>query len=216
VAIYLSYRLWVILDAIRFARRVSSGFQRRWFTRWYVYVALLLLNTFLGNYHFAILIRDYVAHPFHISAKSMSDTLLPGDRFFVDKLLYSGPTRLDVVVYAWTDTDGSERVFVHRIIGLPGERIRIANGKVLVDGRALDEPYVRTDDYPGGDLDPVVVPPESYFVLGDWRGRSKDSRHPDVGFVSRAQIVGPAMTIVDSTDPQSGHFRWDRIGKVIR
>jgi signal peptidase I len=151
-----------------------------------------------------------------MTSTSMSDTLLRGDRILVDKLFYSEPARLDVVVYWWTDTEGNEQVFVDRIVALPGEQFEIRANKVFIDSQELEEPYVRLDGEPQRDFGPTVVPTDSYFVLGDRRNVSKDSRFPEIGFVPRAQIVGPAMTITDSTDFDSGAMRWDRIGKVIR
>ena len=139
-----------------------------------------------------------------------------GDRFFVDKLFYSDSARFDVVVYKWTDSEGTERTFVDRIIGLPGERVEVRDNAALVDGYRLQEPYLRLHGWVGGDFGPAVVPPNSYFLLGDLRDRTRDSRDPAIGFVSRNQIVGLVLTITYSTDPESGDFRWGRIGTLIR
>ncbi|MHC4137003.1 MAG: signal peptidase I [Planctomycetota bacterium] len=215
LGVYLLYRAAVIVDAVRVARR-AGGFRRRWFVRWPIYVALIVCDPYVVSYQAALALRDYVAEAFRMTATSMSDTLLPGDRFLVDKLFYSEPARLDVVVYRWTDPEGKEETYVDRIIGMPGERVAILNNRVLIDGRELNEPYVRLDGDPQWDFKPMVVPPGSYFVLGDRRNRSRDSRDPDIGFIAREQIVGPAMTIFYSSDSASDKMRWGRIGRVIR
>jgi len=215
LGVYLLYRAVVIVDAVRVARRAAE-FRRRWFIRWPVYVALVASCLYVGDLQIALFLRAYVVEAFRVTATSMSDTLLRGDRILVDKLFYSAPARLDVVVYRWTDTKGDENVYVHRIIALPGERVAILDNKVLIDGRELKEPHVRLDGDPRLDFGPTVVPPGAYFVLGDRRNRSRDSRVPEIGFVARDQIIGPAMTVFDSADFKSGALRWDRFGKVIR
>jgi signal peptidase I len=212
---YLLYRAAAIVDAVRVARRAAQ-FRWRWFIRWPIYAALVVSCLYVGDLQIALLLRAHVVEAFWVRTTSMSDTILPGDRFLVDKLFYSEPARLDVVAYEWTDTDGNERVFIHRIVALPGERFEIRENKVFIDSRELEEPYVRLDGEPQRDFGPTVVPPDSYFVLGDRRNVSKDSRFPEIGCVPRDRIVGPAMTITDSTDLESGDMRWDRIGQVIR
>lgn len=215
IGVYLFYRVVVIVDAVRVARRAEE-FRFRRFIRWPVYLVLIVGDPYVVSYQAALALRDYVAEAFRMTATSMSDTLLPGDRFLVDKFFYSEPARLDVVVYRWTDPEGKEETYVDRIIGMPGERVAILDNKVLIDGRELHEPYVRLDGDPQWDFKPMVVPPGSYFVLGDRRNRSRDSRDPDIGFIAREQIVGPAMTIFYSSDSVSDKMRWGRIGRVIR
>lgn len=215
LAVYLLYRVVVIVDAVRLARHAEE-FRFRWFIRWPIYLVLIVGDPYVVSYQAALVLRDNVAEAFRIPTMSMSETLLPGDRFLVDKLFDYQPARLDVVVYRWTNPEGKDRPYAKRIIGLPGERVAILDNKVLIDGRELKEPYLRLDGEAQRDFGPTVVPAGSYFVLGDRRNRSLDSRFPEIGFVAREHIVGPAMTIFDSTDPTSGKLRWDRIGRVIR
>ncbi|MCK6459351.1 MAG: signal peptidase I [Planctomycetes bacterium] len=212
-ALYLAWRIGLCADAVRLARR---AFRPRWFESLPAQVAILLLCILVAVPRIALLLRDHVAEAFRVPSRSMSDTLLPGDRFLVDKLARFEPARGDVVVY-WTEPDGAPVRFVHRVIGLPGERVEVRGSTAIIDGRGIEEPYVKRDGgYSAPDFGPVVVPAGHFFLLGDWRDMSRDSRQPEVGFVSRERIVARAAAVFFSADPETGDVRWPRIGHVIR
>lgn len=168
-----------------------------------VAMALLIfvvLHSSIGNYR--------------VEKSSMENTLLPRDRLVVDRLAYfhldagqidnsipvfnvweegrlffplRTPKREDIVVFNFPNDP--KRDFVKRIIGLPGEMVSIKNGEVFIDGLGLDEPYISAKD--SDNMKPILVPPNSYFVLGDNRYVSSDSRH--WGSVSIDQIVGKVL-----------------------
>jgi signal peptidase I len=226
----------------------------------------------------AVIVRIFFYQPFNIPSGSMKDTLLVGDYLFVSKLSYgysrysfpfglipfSGrifgapPKRGDVVVFKLPrDTD---KDYIKRIIGLPGDEIVVRNGIVYINGAVV--PRVREGEYsdpefgtivryketlpngvsyhvldvrPDADLDnagPFVVPPGHYFVLGDNRDNSVDSRVPPqrfgVGFVPYENLVGRAEIIFFSLSDDPGAFslsrpwtwpfdiRWRRIFTLVR
>jgi signal peptidase I len=133
-----------------------------------------------------------VVQTFHIEGSSMEPNFTSGQRLAVERLAYlgSGPQRGEVVVFHSPTTPDED--FIKRVIGLPGDSVLIQNGRVFVNGQALDEPYVRFPadySYPP-DGQPTIVPPDSYFVLGDNRPASFDSH---AGWVVRAdELVGRA------------------------
>jgi signal peptidase I len=139
----------------------------------------------------AILIVAFVVQPVRVEGTSMLPQLSDGERIFVNKFTYrlSGIERGDIVVF-WYPKNPSESL-IKRVIGLPGETIEIFSGVVRVDGHRLDEPYVvpRYRDFTS--LARVRVPEKSYFVLGDRRDSSNDSRN--WGVVPGGNIFGKAF-----------------------
>ena len=145
-----------------------------------------------------LLVRTYVFQIVYVDGDSMLDTLHDGDRLAVTLLdtRIFGPGRDEVVIctYPQSPLHDEERLCVKRVIGLPGDVLRIAAGTVLINGEALQEPYInrhKTEDFPE-----ITVPDGHYFVMGDNRSNSSDSRSPHVGLIPREKIHGRAHLIV--------------------
>ena len=185
----------------------------------------------------ALVIRTLIVQAFTIPSGSMMDTLLIGDYILVNKFLYGpevpftdhhlpgfrSPDRGDIVVFKYPQDE--KRDFIKRIIGTPGDTVQVRGRTVYVNGRALAEPYVRPPDSPltqSGDptycgyaygCEPTKVPRDSYFVMGDNRDNSQDSRY--WGFVKRDKIKGKAFLIYWSWDSDRHWLRWWRLGHYI-
>lgn len=142
----------------------------------------------------AIFIIIFIAQSFLVQGSSMFPTFDDGERLLVDKLTYRfrEPSHGEVVVFQYPAD--RQRRFIKRIVGVPGDEIRIANWTVYVNGQPLEE-----TDYTNGptysNFGPVIVPEDTYFVLGDNRNLSEDSRNPKVGFVPRDHIIGRALVV---------------------
>jgi signal peptidase I len=130
--------------------------------------------------------------PGQISGFSMEPRIDTDDYVVINALAYwvGAPQRGDIV--AFRHERSAPSVYVKRVIGLPGDRIAIRRGVVRVDGTVLQEPYVRFGDERS--FDDVVVPPGAYYVLGDNRANSDDSRV--WGFVSASDLIGRAIFTV--------------------
>ena len=156
-----------------------------------------------------------------IPSPSMERTILIGDHLLVERFGYdAGVPFTNWHLPLWRDPERQQVIVFHaplpgspdlikRVIGLPGERVEIRHGVVLVNGHPLAEPYVARDPRASDDFAPITVPPDSYFVLGDNRRNSYDSRY--WGFVPRRAIVGRALLIYLSVDGpgdvwEPGHF----------
>ena len=145
----------------------------------------------------AILLRSFVVQPYYIPSGSMEPTLKIGDKVLVNKLSYHlhGVHRGDVVVFKKPPNDYTPDIkdLIKRVIGLPQETISAQNGHVFINGRQLNEPWL-----PKGvvtsDFAPVHIPSGDYFVMGDNRGNSADSRV--IGPIAGNLIVGRAFLIV--------------------
>jgi signal peptidase I len=184
----------------------------------------------------ALVIRTLVVQAFTIPSGSMMDTLLVGDYILVNKFIYGPevpftdwhlpglrqPARGDIIVFRYPQDES--RDFIKRIIGVPGDVVQVRGHQVYVNGRPLSEPYVKpgsaTSAHTGSGYcgyaygcEPTVVPPGSYFVMGDNRDNSQDSRY--WGFVRRDKIKGKAFLIYWSWDSDHHWLRWWRLGRYI-
>ncbi|MGH9340309.1 MAG: signal peptidase I [Acidobacteriota bacterium] len=139
----------------------------------------------------AIFIVVFVVQPVKVEGTSMQPRLLDQERIFVNKFLYNFAfiERGDIVVF-WYPRDPTKS-FIKRVIALPGEMVEIRSGTVFINGRELIEPYVKAEFIDEGSFGPRVVPPEHYFVLGDHRNSSNDSR--SWGCVPNTNIFGKAI-----------------------
>jgi len=155
----------------------------------------------------------------------MKPTLLVGDYIVVGMNYYkkNDPKRNDLVVFVYPLDPSKD--YIKRVIGLPGDRLQIVDKKVFINGTLCEIPQavhtnpriqpapVQAGDSPRDNFGPLVVPADSYFVLGDNRDFSYDSRF--WGVVPRANLLGKALYIYYSKDKQTSSVRWDRIGKTI-
>jgi signal peptidase I len=190
----------------------------------------------------ALFIRTFVVQAFKIPTGSMEPNLLVGDHLLVNKFVH-GPAasglerallpiapvrRGDVVVFKYPEEP--ERDFIKRVIGLPGETVEVREKTVYIDGAPLTEPYaffLYSSGRERGDVasfdvrdryGPVSIPPDHYFVMGDNRDNSQDSRY--WGFLPRSYIKGRALVIYWSYAPAGGlnilsGTRWGRILRQI-
>ena len=150
-----------------------------------LYVVVVVGITFL--------IIHYVGQRTYVSGSSMENTLSDGDNLIVDKITYrfSDPKRYDIIVFPYQYEENT--YFIKRIIGLPGETVQIVDGIIYIDGEALQESYGREVMKNFGlAADPVTLGEDEYFVLGDNRNDSTDSRDPSVGKIPRDRIIGRA------------------------
>jgi len=143
----------------------------------------------------AVIIMQFIK-PTIVKECSMQPTLYENNFIILSKqaYLFDKPERDDIIVFHTnlkTQT-GQEKLLIKRIIGLPGDTISIADGKVTINGKVLDEPYTK-EPYTSGYVDNLVIPDDSLFVMGDNRQNSADSRDPKVGLVKIDDILGKAV-----------------------
>ena len=142
---------------------------------------------------FVLITNNFVLVNALIPSESMENTIMTGDRIFGNRLAYMFglPERGDIVIFKYPDDE--KQLFIKRIIGLPGETVEIVDGKIFIDGseQPISEPYILETMI--GDYGPYQVPEDNYFVLGDNRNRSKDSRFWTNTYVSRNKISGKAV-----------------------
>ncbi len=145
----------------------------------------------------------FLYQPVKVEGTSMMPSLEDQERIFVNKFVYrlEPIERGDIVVFRYP-RDPSKS-YIKRVIGMAGDHIRIDGGQVYVNGKALDEPYVPAEYADTRSYPDTIVPPDSYFVLGDHRSMSNDSR--DFGSVNQSYIYGKAVF---------GYWPMDKLGRV--
>ncbi len=150
---------------------------------WIIQIAAAVLLGFVCAYMFGQRVV--------VTESSMEPTIQPGDKIFIDVAAYklSSPKRGDIIVFENGSKDDSG-LNIRRIIGLPGETIQIVDGQILIDGTVYEEEGFETITNPGTAGEPVVIGSNEYFVLGDNRNNSEDSRHLDIGLIKEENIVG--------------------------
>ena len=212
VATLLAAVLYQIVEAAVLARR-STPYSLRRYNKWYVYVTLFALSIVL-NIVLCLALAHDAARPIGmlaVDSSSMQPTILRGDRFLADRSYYRGnaPARGDVAVYVHPRQ--GELLYVKRIIALPGDRVAIRDGRAVVNGFALEEPYAIFGDPAAlySNAREITVPEGHVFVLGDNRANSLDSRAADGhGLVPIANLRARA------TDTAWSH-NLSRIGRWI-
>lgn len=192
----------------------------------------------------ALIVRTLLLQAFRIPSSSMENTLLIGDHIFVNKFLYgyhipftkgrvmefSHPKRGDIVVFVFPEDKSKD--FIKRVVGTPGDTVEVREKNVYVNGQPQVEPYTRYAD--GKSIDTIApqrdnmalitVPPGKYFMMGDNRDRSYDSRF--WGFVEEDALIGKALFIYFSIDLSAlphwyevwnypSVIRWNRIGHLL-
>ncbi len=139
-------------------------------------------------------ILTFVAQNNRVSGTSMQPTVFANDTVIVNKFIYrfQKPERGDIIIFPTLESDGKKVLLIKRIIGLPGDSVDIKDGAVYVNDILLEEDYidVETEAVDGQVVFPITVPEDEYFVLGDNRPVSKDSRWLSVGTVTKKDIVG--------------------------
>lgn len=181
----------------------------------------------------AFIIRSCIIQAFEIPSGSMEDTLLVGDRLFANKFIYGlkipftdkrilklrDPQQGDIIVFEFPEDRSKD--FIKRVIGVPGDVIQVSDKKVYVNGVRYQNPHeVHKDAFvmppqmgPRDYFGPYTVPAHSYFMMGDNRDNSYDSRF--WGVIKDSDIKGKAFIKHWSWDHDGSRVRWNRIGKLI-
>lgn len=135
-----------------------------------------------------VLIRSFIATPIKVNGTSMDPTLKEGETMILNKIgmTFKGIKRFDIVVVKTADT-----YLIKRVIGLPGDSIKYSDGKLYINEKVVDDPYSKTQTE---DFDEVKLKKNEYFVMGDNRAVSKDSRM--IGPVTKSEIKGKTNIII--------------------
>jgi signal peptidase I len=219
-------------DAARTARRASPDYALRWYNHGIVYAGICAVVV-VGIVPWHILLGDTVAEMRRVPNDTMAPALVAGDHVYTVPRRGGAVRRGDIVVYRKWGTG-----YIKRVAGVGGDTLAMRSGVLSVDQRPVSEPYaihagegestdrrfgwqrpVLADSVRGAyrptvaTWGPIVVPSGEYFLLGDNRGESIDSRY--TGFVPDSEVVARPVVVFFSRDPVSGMLRWGRIGERV-
>jgi signal peptidase I len=215
---FLCY-LFAAVSAVRLAKKVRGTYAPTLWNRWYIYVFMFVAGAIVMSFG-SDLAKAFIVTFYKIPAASMMPTLLIGDHILVDRLAYRNgqrPRRGDIIVFKYPEDETKD--FIKRVEAISGDIVEIRDKQVILNGvlvgdeshtQRLDPEIIDRSVHPRDNFGPVTIPEDSYFVLGDNRDQSLDSRF--WGYVHESKIKGKATVIYWSCGQ---NLRWDRIGRKV-
>lgn len=215
----------IALDAWNCARKQPRNYRLQWFNRPWIYGAVFLTLLFTVNPLMDFLVGRQIVRAFFMTSSSMSPTILDRDIVLVNKLAF--PKRGEIALIKFGDSKPGAKLtqliddqFIKRVVATPGDTLEIRNDMVWVNGQKIDESYahfngtLRFSSAQGSNFGPRLVPAGAYFVMGDNRNESIDSRI--LGFIKEEQIGGTVTKVFWSWNFEEGGIRWDRTAKSLK
>jgi len=207
--------VFIILDAAFTAHRSGRNYQLRFYNKAYAYVLIIVFAGLALGPSLSYAWKEFLVEAYRLPSASMTPTFLPGDRLLVDKFTQASknPERGDIIVFQYPKDKG--RVFVKRVVGVAGDVVELRDKQLFINSDPVSENYVEyTMEGPRSNFGPVTVTPNSFFVMGDNRDNSQDSRV--FGLVEKNKVIGKVRAICWSWDREHGHMRWERIGSAVQ
>ena len=221
ITILISYVIYTIIDSAKLARVYSTIYIMKDYNKWYVYIICWIIGSLFFHTSAEFAIENNLVKTYKIPSAAMKPTLTINDYIISNVFIYklSSPKRGDIVVFEYPEDETKN--YIKRIIGVGGETIEIRNKQVFINGTIYQEAYKVTNDpniiqkeyQPRDNFGPKKIPKDSFFVMGDNRDHSFDSRF--WGYVNKSKIKGKAVRIYWSWDKDSFSVRWNRIGRNI-
>lgn len=220
VILTAAYYLWAAIDAVRTSRRLSRHYVPKKYNKLVVYIGAFLIVAIVANV-ISQVVKSNLIQAYKFPSTSMEPSVLMGDHILVDRREPARhPRRGDLVVFSYPEDESKD--FLQRVVAVPGDTIEIKDKQLIINGRPLQEPYaihIEPSVIPAplsarDNFGPFTVPATCFFVLGDNRDRSLDSRF--FGVVGQSKVKGTVKSIYWSWDSREIAVRWERIGKEVR
>lgn len=221
LSISLVYLAYCIIDVFKIAKQNSPIYEIKKYNRWYVYVALYLVTICIPQPLSGEYIKSNIVQAFKIPSGSMIPTLQIGDWLLAktDHKAKSNINRGDLIIFIYPKD--RSKFFIKRVIATEGETISMKNKKVSINDSEINETYAVNSDpgifdqqsNPRDNFQPIKVPQNSLFVMGDNRDNAYDSRF--WGFVQKSDVIGKPTILYWSWDKKAYRIRFNRIGKTL-
>ena len=212
--------VFALVDAVLGSRKRSDSYELKPYNRVLVYVAIIVIGGLVREAA-TLGLREGWVQAFRIPSENMLPTLLVGDFLFVDRRASARtPGRGDVVVFRYPELPS--RSYIKRVVAVGGDEVEVRDKTLYVNGQPREESFIQHIDPavhprefdPRDNFDPYTVPKGSYFVMGDNRDNSNDSRF--WGPVDDSLMLGRVLGIYWSWDAGKGGPRWERVGTRVR
>jgi signal peptidase I len=205
-----------VVDVIWIAKRKKENYEIAKYNRWYIYIGYIVIASLAVSAYKSIIVNPYFIQAYKLPAGSMEPTLLIGDHLLAGKLIYktTEPARGDIIIFKYPRNP--ESAMVKRLVGEPGDKLEIIERTVYINDKPLKEEYAHYIDLSSAyqNYGPINVPPRQYFVLGDNRDNSMDSRF--WGFVPRENLLGKPLFIYWSFETPRDEYLHTDISDIAR
>jgi len=214
-----AYYFLVFIDAVRTARQFKNEYTQKKYNKTIAYIGIYLLVAAL-SLSISTVVKFNIIQAYKFPSGSMEPTLLIGDHILVDRSKSArSPKRGDLIVFEYPEDPAKD--FIKRVVAVGGDRVEIKDKVLYVNGNEVKESCVShkeanmipASQNPRDNYGPQVIPKDSYFVLGDNRDRSYDSRF--WGAVSKDKVKGTVKNLYWSWDKEKFAVRWDRVGMKV-
>ncbi|PIE75042.1 MAG: signal peptidase I [Deltaproteobacteria bacterium] len=221
VSIGFAFFIFCLIDAVKKAGEGKNRYEIKKYNKWYFYLFCLAAASLIIQPAVKTTIKKNFIQAYKIPSEAMNPTILKGDYILVDKFIYKKlePKRGEIIIFPSPNNPSQD--FIKRLIGLEGDIIEIKNKQLYINGEKYLENYITNSDpnvlsskaSPRDNYGPITIPKGKYFVMGDNRDNSYDSRFWK--FVKKNEIKGKAKSIYWSWDSKAHEVRWKRIGKAF-
>lgn len=214
-----AYYALVFIDSVKTARQLSNNYTPKKYNKLIAYIGISVLVVIVSQ-SIGLAVKTNIIQAFRFPSGSMEPTLLIGDHILADRRQAAkNPNRGDLIVFQYPEDPAKD--FVKRVVAVGGDKVEIKDKVLYVNGNEVKEPYVSHQEAnmipasqnPRDNYGPQVIPKDSYFVLGDNRDKSYDSRF--WGAVSKDKVKGTVKNLYWSWDKAKFAVRWNRIGMKV-
>jgi signal peptidase I len=215
-----AYYALVFIDSVKTARKLSNNYTLKKYNKLIAYIGISVLVVVVSQTT-GLTVKTNIIQAFKFPSGSMEPTLLIGDHILVDRREDAkNPKRGDLIVFQYPEDPAKD--FIKRVVAVGGDKVEIKDKVLYVNSNEIKEPYVSHQEAnmipasqnPRDNYGPQVIPKDSYFVLGDNRDKSYDSRF--WGAVSKDKVKGTVKNLYWSWDKAKFAVRWNRIGMKVQ
>jgi len=221
VVVGIGFTIFCVVDAVKIAKSNQQQYELAKYNRWFVYVGYFVVLSLGVSTIVSEGVKANLVKAYKLPSGSMEPTLLSGDHVLVDRTAKArNPKKGQIIIFEYPEDPTKD--FIKRVVAVGGDTVEVKDKQLYVNGKAMKEEYIEHKEIdtipasqnPRDNFGPIAVPASSYFVMGDNRDRTYDSRF--WGAVAKDKVKGIVKSIYWSWDREKFSVRWDRIGMHVQ